>query len=98
DFHVTGVQTCALPIYLLRRRTAEVERVAAFLAAEEQVLDADVGEGAADHHIVVAAPRAVAVEVRRLHAARLQEQPGRRILLDRAGGRDVVGGDRVAEQ
>src|SRR5690606_19625483 len=62
---------------------AAVERgVAAFLAAQYQVLDADVGEGAAAHHVVVPAVRAVAVEVGRLHAARLQEAARRRILQD----------------
>jgi hypothetical protein len=75
-----------------------VQGVAAFLAAEHQVLDADVGEGAAHHHVVVAAARAVGVEVGRLHAARHQEAARRRVLLDVAGRRDVVGGDRVAEQ
>src|SRR5690606_4640855 len=80
-------------------RAGAVEQgVAAFLAAQHQVLDADVGEGAAHHDVVVAAARAVAVEVGRLHAARLQEAPRRRILLDVAGRRDVVGGDRIAEQ
>src|SRR3546814_4300664 len=52
---------------------AEVLREAALHAVEHLVADADVGEGAAHHHIVVAAARAVAVEVGRLHAARLQE-------------------------
>jgi hypothetical protein len=50
------------------------QREPAFLAAaagqrrDHQVLDAHVGEGAAHHHLVVAAARAVAVEVRLLHA------------------------------
>src|SRR5690606_30555039 len=39
-----------------------------------------------------------AVEVRRLHAARLQVAAGGRVLLDGAGRGDVVGGDGVAEQ
>src|SRR3546814_13263821 len=71
---------------------------AAFDAVEHLVADADVGERAAHHHIVVAAARAVAVEVGRLHAARLQELARGRIVLDVAGRRDVVGGDRFAEQ
>src|SRR5690606_29948957 len=76
----------------------EVQRVAAFLATHHQVFDADVGERAADHHVIVAATAAVAVEIGRLHATRLQEAARRRILLDVSGRGDVVGGDRVAEQ
>ena len=82
--------------HLFARRV--VDGVAAFFAAQHQVLDADVGEGAAHHHVVVAAARAVAVEVGRLHAATLQELAGRRAGLDVAGRADVVGGDRIAEQ
>ena len=75
-----------------------VDGVAAFFAAEHQVLDADVGEGAAHHHVVVAAARAVGVEVGGRHAARLQELAGGRTGLDVAGRGNVVGGDRIAEQ
>src|SRR5690606_2043738 len=75
-----------------------VEGIAAFLAAEHLVLDANVGEGAAHHHFMVAAPRAVGVEVFRLDAQLLQVQAGWGAGLDIASGRDVVGGDRVAEQ
>src|SRR5207244_8594374 len=80
-----------------RHLLALVERHAAFLAAEHQVLDAHVGEGAAHHHVVVAAARAVAVEIRHRDVVLLQIDPGGRGRLDRAGGRDVVGGQRVAE-
>ena len=65
---------------------------------DQLVPEPDVGEGAADHHLVVAAPRAVGVEVPRLDALLDQVAPGGAVLLDRPGGRDVVGGDRVAEQ
>ena len=69
----------------------------ALLAAGELVAQADVAEGAAHHHLVVAAPRAVAVEVALLHAV-LDQVPARgRAHRDDAGRRDVVGGDRVAE-
>ena len=44
----------------------QMPRDAAFGAGGQQVADADVGERAAGHHAVVAAPRAVAVEVGRL--------------------------------
>src|SRR5690606_34019047 len=61
------------------------------------VADTDVGEGAAHHHFVVAAPRAVGVEVPGGDAQGLQVQAGRRAGLDVAGGGNVIGGDRVAE-
>src|SRR5690606_24630954 len=61
------------------------------------VADADVGEGAAHHDFVVAAAGAVAVEVQRVDAVVGQILTGGRGLLDRTGRRDVVGGDRVAE-
>ena len=64
----------------------------------QQVLQPDVGERAAHHHLVVAAAGAVGVEVLRLHAELDQVAAGRAVGLDRAGGRDVVGGDGVAEQ
>ncbi len=70
---------------------------AALDARHHLVLEADVGEGAAHHHLVVAAPRAVLVEVLGLDAVLSQVGAGRAVLLDRAGGRDVVGRDRIAE-
>src|SRR5438445_3166438 len=79
------------------RASREVKRVAAFLAAEHQVLDTDIGEGAAHHHVVVAAARAVGIEIGLGHAVALQELAGGRRRLDVAGGRDVVGRDRIAE-
>ena len=87
--------------HLLARRLEQ--RDAAFLARavgtrrQHQVLDAHVGERAAHHHLVVAAARAVAVEIGLHHAVLDQPLAGGRVLLDRAGGRDVVGGDRIAE-
>ena len=75
-----------------------VQRIAAFLAAQHLVANTDVGEGAAHHHFVVAAPRTVGVEVPRLHALLAQVAPGRAVGLDVAGWRDMVGGHRVAQQ
>ena len=71
---------------------------AALGARRELVAQPHVGERAAHHHLVVAAPRAVGVEVPPLDAVLEQVAPGGRVLLDRAGGRDVVGGDAVAQQ
>ena len=72
-------------------------RDAALGPRRELVAQADVRERAAHHHLVVAAARAVGVEVLALDAVLLEVLAGRRGLLDRAGGRDVVGGHRVAE-
>src|SRR5690606_29805830 len=63
----------------------------------ELVAQADVGERAADHHLVVAAPAAVGVEVLALHAVRDQVLAGRGVRPDRPGGGDVAGGHRGAE-
>ena len=63
----------------------------------ELVAQPDVGERAADHHLVVAAARAVGVEVAALDAVLGEVAAGRAVGLDRAGRADVVGGHRVAE-
>ena len=67
------------------------------LPGDELVAQPDVRERAAHHHLVVAAPRAVRVELAPLDAVLDQVLPGGRVGPDRAGGRDVVGRDRVAE-
>ena len=64
---------------------------------DQFVAQADVGEGAADHDFVVAAARAVGVEVGGLDAVLLQVFSGGAVFLDGAGGRDVVGGDAVSQ-
>src|SRR5580704_3194383 len=74
----------------------EVAGVSAF-DVDEFVAKSDVGEGTADHDFVIAAARAVGVEVGGLNAVFLQIFSGGAIFLDRAGGGDVVGGDAVAE-
>ncbi len=72
-------------------------RDAAFGAGRELVAQAHVGEGAAHHDFVIAAARAVGVEVGRLDAVLGEVFSGGAVGLDGAGGRDVVGGDGVAE-
>ena len=67
-------------------------------ARHHLVLDADIGEGAAHHHLVMAAPGAIGVEVEFLDTAVVQIGTGGRRRLDVTGGRDVVGGDRVEEE
>ncbi len=68
------------------------------LRRDHEVLDAHIGERAAHHHVMVAAARAVAVEVLLHHAVLQQPLAGGRGFLDRPRGRDMVGGDRVAEE
>src|SRR6202035_1696852 len=74
----------------------EVAGVAAF-DVDEFVAQTEVGEGATDHDLVIAAARSVGVEVGGLDAFLLQIFSGGTIFLDRSGGGDVVGGDAVAE-
>ena len=61
------------------------------------VLDANVGEGAAHHDLMIAAARAVLVEILRSNLVIAQVLAGRACFLDRSRWRDVVGGDRVEE-
>ena len=75
----------------------EVAGDAALGAGRELVAQADVGERAADHDLVVAAARAVGVEVTLLDAVLGEVATGRAVLLDRTGRADVVGRDRVTE-
>ena len=58
----------------------------------------DVRERPPHHHLVVAAARAVGVELGRRHPEPDQVASGGAVLLDRwSGRRDVVGGDAVAQ-
>src|SRR5699024_2572702 len=75
----------------------EVGGETAFGAFGNLVFDAHVGEVAAHHDFMVAAARAVGVEVGRLNALVLQVAAGRGVRLDRAGRGDVVGRDRIAQ-
>ena len=80
------------------------QRHAAFLAGtidarrDHEVLDAHVGKSASHHHLVVAAARAIAIEVRLHHPVTDQPLPRGRALTDRARRGNMVGGDGVAEQ
>ena len=75
-----------------RRRSTSARRdgwwivIAAFGAGHHQVLDAHVGERAAHHDLVVAAARAVGVEVGDGDAVLLQVLAGRRGRLDAPAG------------
>ncbi len=72
-------------------------RPAAFRAGRELIAQADVGQRSAHHHFVIAAARAIGIEVLGLHALRDQVLAGGAVLGDVARGRDVVGGDGIAE-
>src|SRR4249919_3818714 len=67
------------------------------LPLDEPVAEPDVGEGPADHHLMVAATRSIGVEVADLDALIEQPLPRGAVLLDRPRGRDVVRGDGVAQ-
>ena len=75
----------------------EVPRVTTFDAVEKKVFETDVCEGATDHDLVVAAARAVGVEILAVHAVLAQVLPGGRVGLDGTRGRDVVGRSRVTD-
>ena len=79
-------------------RESALDAGAVVLVGKELVAQADVRERAANHHLVVAAARAVRVEVPAVDAVLGEVLAGRRVGLDGAGGRDVVGRDGVAEQ
>ena len=72
-------------------------RHAAFRARRKLVAQPHVGKRSADHDFVIAAPRTVAVEVRRLHSMLSKILPRRPIGLDVARRRNVVRRHRVAQ-
>src|SRR5690606_1199515 len=76
---------------------AALDLLAVVDGLDERVLQADVREGATDHHLVVSTAGAVGVEVLLRHAVLGEVLSGGRSGLDVPGGRDVIGGDRVAE-
>ena len=70
---------------------------AALPPIRQPVAQPDVGEGAADHHLVIAPPGAVGVEVADLDGVITQVARRRRGGSDAPRRGDVVGGDGVAE-
>ncbi len=76
----------------------EVASEAALHAVEQQVLQTDVGEGSADHDLVVAAARAVGIEVLALNTVLLQVLAGRGVGLEGTCRGDVVGRDRISQE
>jgi hypothetical protein len=75
-----------------------VQRPAAFGAGRELIAQANIRERAAHHHFVIAAPRAVGIEVRpACTPLAISHTFPRAIGGNRAGGRDVIGRDAIAE-
>ena len=70
---------------------------AALGAGREQIAEPDIRKCSAHHHFVIAAARAVGVEVLRLNAMRDQIFSRGAIGLNRAGRRNVIGGDAIAK-
>ena len=64
---------------------------------DQLVAQANVGESSAHHDFVIAAARAVGVEVPRLHSVLLQIFSGRTIFFNRTGRRNVVGSNAVSQ-
>src|SRR3569832_2780444 len=89
-FHGSVVDAHAFAVW-------QVLRHAAFAARQNLVANADDGEGAAHHHYVITAPRAVGVEIRRGHALFDEIASRRALRADAARGRDVIGGHRITE-
>ena len=77
--------------------SGQMDRVRTFPSIGQGVAQADVGERAAHHDLVLAASGAVRVELQRTDAVGLQPLSGGRCRRDRSGRRDVVGRDRVAK-
>ncbi len=71
--------------------------ITALDTVQHLVLDADIGECAAHHHLVVAAPAAVGVELAHRHLPLDQVFARRGGFLEAARRADVVGGHHVAQ-
>ena len=74
-----------------------IARHAAFDSGDHFVLDADVGKGAAHHNVMMTTPRAIAVEIRLRDLMFHQPFASRRVRFDATRGRNMVGGDAIAQ-
>ena len=79
------------------RAVGHVPGKTAFLPRDHLVAQADIAEGPAYHDLVINAARAVGIKIGFRHALRPQVTPGIAVAGDGADGRDVVGGDGIAE-
>ncbi|CAI8335499.1 MAG: Uncharacterised protein [Cellulomonadaceae bacterium TMED98] len=83
---------------LLPGRSREVAGKPAFDAIEQQIFQANIGEGASNHHFVVSTPGAIGVEVQPVNTVALQIVAGGAIRPNGPGRGNVVGGHRIAQQ
>ena len=75
-----------------------MNRVVALFIASQVIVQANIAECAAHHHLVVAASRSVGVEIAPLHALRDQVATGGTVGGETARGGDVIGRDRIVQQ
>ena len=71
-------------------------RHAPFSARRHLIADPNIGKGTPHHHFVIAAPRAIRVEVRFFNFVSSQIFTGGAGAFDRTRGRNMVGGDAIA--
>ncbi|MED5418988.1 MAG: hypothetical protein VYA27_09795 [Verrucomicrobiota bacterium] len=76
---------------------AMVDGVATFRAWNHQVLDPHITESTTGHHPVISAPGTKGIELGFIHSVFEEVASGGGVFLDRTGGRNMVGGDRVAK-
>ena len=74
-----------------------MQRPAALRAGGQLIAQADIRECAAHHHFVIPAASPVGIEFRGLHAIGDQIFARGAVGLNRASGRDVIGGDAIAQ-
>ena len=75
----------------------KIQRERTLFAAEQLIFDANVRKGAARHHFIIPAPRAVLIEIVWRDIVLFEPFRGRTPFGDAARRRNVVGGDAVAE-
>ena len=72
--------------------------IAPFLLRHHFVAQTGIGKGATHHDFMIAAPRAVGIEIADGNALLLQIPPRRAFGTDGAGWRDMVGRDGITEE
>ena len=84
-------------MHRLQVSRGQVSGPAAGMFGRQYVAQARIGEGAAQHDVMVHPPRTEGVEVRRRNAAGFEELSGGGVGVEGAHRRDVIRGDRVSE-
>ncbi len=83
---------------LMHGMRSQIQRISAFHPGHQPITNTDVGEGAAHHHLMIAAARAILIELGRRHTALEQIVAGRAVRLDGAGRRDVIGSHAIPQE